>query len=124
MRRWFAMAGVLALAACGEGDVVEVARYSSPVGGLDAVVGRMKAGQSEPFLVVMTKPGESPAKGARILLADRTDAPTVEWADAEHLTIRCGGARIWSFRNFWTSPNAKQVTVSVALDCGQNGWHD
>ncbi len=112
----------LSLSACGEGEVVEMARYPSPVGGIDAVVGRMKAGETEPFLVVITKPGENPTKGARLLLADNTTAPVVEWADAEHMTIRCDNARIWSFRNFWTTPNFKRVTVSVALECGQKGW--
>ena len=122
MKRLFVILGLLALAACGEGEVVEVARYPSPVGGIEAVVGRMKAGDTEPFLVVMTKPGENPGKGARLLLADNTAAPVVEWHDAEHLTIRCGNARVWSYRNFWTTPNFKQVTVSVALECGQQGW--
>jgi hypothetical protein len=122
MKRIMALAGLLALAACDDGKVKEIARYPSPVGGLDVVVGRLSAGESDPFLVEMSKTGDAAGKGARLLLADRTDAPVVEWADAEHLTIRCGNARIWTFRNFWTSPNAKQVTVSVKLECGREGW--
>lgn len=122
MKRLMVLLGVLALSACGEGDVTEIARYPSPVGGMDAVVGHLSAGESDPFMVVLAKTGEAPGKGARLLLADQTTAPVVEWADAEHLTIRCGNARIWSFRNFWTSPNKKQVTISVALECGRNGW--
>ncbi|MBC7908350.1 MAG: hypothetical protein H7Y60_16605 [Rhodospirillaceae bacterium] len=122
MRRVLAIVGLLALGACDEGKVNEIARYPSPVGGLDAVVGRMSAGEADPFLVVLTKPGEAPGKGARLFLADHTDAPVVEWADAEHLTIRCDNARVWSFRNFWTSPNKKQVTVSIRLECGREGW--
>ncbi|MBX9635251.1 MAG: hypothetical protein K2X44_09755 [Magnetospirillum sp.] len=122
MKRVMAMVGLLALAACGEGEITEIARYPSPAGNFDAVVGHMQAGQTDPFMVVMTKTGDNPGKGARLLLADRTDAPTVEWTDAGHLTIRCSKARIWSFRNFWTTPDAKQLNVSVALECGQSGW--
>jgi hypothetical protein len=123
MRTWLALLGVLALGGCGEGEITEVARFPSPVGGLDAVVGSMKAGEAQPFLVAMTKPGEAPGKGARVLLADKIAAPRVEWQDSEHLTIRCDGpARIWTYRNFWTNASSS-VTVSVGLECGTGGWH-
>jgi hypothetical protein len=121
MKPWFAMLGVLMLAACGEGEITEVARFPSPVGGLDAVVGTMKAGEAQPFLVAMTKPGEAPGKGTRVLLVDKSaDAPKVEWQDADHLSIGCAGdARIWTYRNFWTNGTA---TVAVGLSCGTGGW--
>lgn len=112
---------VLLLSACGEGDITELSRTPSPVGGFDAVVARMKAGETEPFMVVMTKPGEHPKKGARLLLSDRGGAPSVEWHEAGRMVIHCDGARIWSYRNFWTTPDGR-VTVAVALDCGQQGW--
>lgn len=111
----------LALAACGEGDLREVARFPSPVGGLDAVVARMDTGAESPYAVVLTKPGENPKKGARVFLADRTEGPKVTWQDADHLTISCDQARIWTYRNFWTSPEGK-ATVAVALACGEKGW--
>ncbi|MCR6631354.1 MAG: hypothetical protein NVV74_15630 [Magnetospirillum sp.] len=120
MKPWIALLGTLVLAGCSEGEVTEVARFPSPVGGLDAVVGTMKAGEAQPFLVTMTKPGESPAKGTRVLLADKIVAPKVEWLDADHVVIRCDdGARVWSYRNFWTNGTA---TVSVGLECGTKGW--
>lgn len=111
----------LLLSACGDGEITELARAPAPHGGFDVVVGRMKAGETEPYLVVMTKPGENPGKGARLLLADKGGVPGVTWRDAEHLTIRCDGARIWSYRNFWTSPNGR-ATVAIGLECGQQGW--
>lgn len=120
MKRWMAMVALPLLAACGEGDITEVARYPSPVGGLDAVVGTMKAGESVPFLVAMTKPGDNPGKGTRVLLVDKGSAPSVEWQDADHLKISCtGDARVWTYRNFWTNGTA---TVAVGLDCGTKGW--
>lgn len=120
MKRWLAIMSVAALAACGEGEITEVARYPSPVGGLDAVIGTMKAGEAVPFLVAMTKPGENPGKGVRVLLVDKSAAPRVSWQDADHLTIACDGdARVWSYRNFWTNGTA---TVAVGLECGTRGW--
>lgn len=120
MKRWMAVLATIMLSACGEGDITEVARYPSPVGGLDAVIGTMKAGEATPFLVAMTKPGENPAKGARVLLVDKGGAPKVEWQDADHLRIACeGDARVWSYRNFWTNGTA---TVAVGLECGTKGW--
>lgn len=120
MRHWMAMAATLALAACGEGEITEVARYPSPVGGLDAVIGTMQAGEAVPYLVAMTKPGEKPGKGTRVLLMDKGTAPRVAWRDADHLDIACDGdARIWTYRNFWTNGTA---TVAVGLDCGIKGW--
>lgn len=110
------------LAACGEGELREVSRHPSPDGRRDVVVGSLQAGESHPFLVVMTaKPGDSGGKGARLLLADGGDAPTVTWDDAGHLTIACAKARVWSFRNFWSDPNSG-ATVAVALKCGAEGW--
>ncbi|HLO78325.1 MAG TPA: hypothetical protein VK196_17850 [Magnetospirillum sp.] len=120
MKAWMAIPAVLALAACGEGEISEVARYPSPVGGLDAVVGTMKAGEAVPYVVAMTKPGENPGKGTRVLLMDKGPAPKVEWADADHLRVSCEGApRIWTYRNFWTNGTA---TVAVGLECGTQGW--
>lgn len=122
MRRLALLASLLALAACDDGKVTEVARFPSPVGGLDAVVGHISAGDSQPWMVVMTKPGENPAKGARILLTDKGSQPMVEWVDPYHVILRCDGpARIWTYRNFWTDPSGK-ATVSAALECGQGGW--
>lgn len=116
------LSALLLLAACGDGEITEHARIPSPIGGADAVVARMKAGENEPWLVVMTKQGDNPTKGARVLLADQGAAPRVEWQDPDHLTISCDGTpRVWSYRNFWTAPNGK-TTVAVALDCGQQGW--
>lgn len=122
MRRMIAILGLLALAACGEGEVTEIARYPAPKGEFDAVVGHLKAGESSPFMVVMTKRGDNPAKGARLMLADQTEPPQLKWVDPAHLTIHCGNARIWSFRNFWSNPIGKQETIAVALDCGRGGW--
>lgn len=123
MKRLVAALGLLILAACGDdGKIAEVARYPSPAGDYDAVVGHIAAGQSQPYLVVITKPGDNPGKGERLLMADRSDVPVVEWSDGRHMTIRCGTARIWSFRNFYTVPTMKQENISVALACGQQGW--
>ncbi len=121
MKRLLLPAFALLLSACGDGDITELSRTPSPVGGIEAVVGRMKAGETEPYMVAMVKPGDKVGKGARLLLADKGTPPVVEWQDADHLTIRCDGARIWSYRNFWTSPNGG-ATVAVGLDCGQQGW--
>lgn len=124
MKRLLAVFGVLVLAACGDdGKITEVARYPSPAGEVDAVVGQMNAGQSQPHLVVITKPGENPLKGERLLMADKGEAPpTVEWADGRHMTIRCGNARIWSYRNFYVVPTMAQEVISVALACAPGGW--
>lgn len=121
MKRWMlAVAATSLLAACGEGEITEVARYPSPIGGLDAVVGTMKAGEAVPYLVAMTKPGENPGKGTRVLLMDKGPAPKVEWQDPDHLRISCEGEpRVWTYRNFWTNGTA---TVAVGLDCGTKGW--
>ncbi|HTH15395.1 MAG TPA: hypothetical protein VL974_01975 [Magnetospirillum sp.] len=120
MKAWMALAGTLALAACGDGDIKEVSRTPSPVGELDAVIGSMKAGESQPFLVTIVKTGENPGKGPRLLLTDQTSAPKVEWLDPDHVTIHCDGtARVWSYRNFWTNGSA---TIAVGLDCGTLGW--
>lgn len=121
MKRWMAVMAALVLSACGEGDITEVARFPSPVGGLDAVIGTMKAGEATPYLVAMTKPGENPAKGTRVLLMDKgPSAPTVQWQDPDHLTVRCEGEpRVWTYRNFWTNGTA---TVAVGLECGTKGW--
>lgn len=120
MRAWLALLGTLALAACGDGDIKEVARTPSPVGELDAVVGSMKAGESQPFLVTIVKTGENPGKGPRLLLVDQTQPPSVTWQDADHAVIHCDGTgRVWSFRNFWTNGTA---TIAVGLDCGTQGW--
>lgn len=120
MRRLLLPALVLSLSACGD-DITELSRTPSPVGGLEAVVAQMKGGDSDPYVVVLSKPGENTKKGGRVLLADKGTAPVVEWRDADHLVIRCDGARVWTYRNFWTSPNGG-ATVSVGLECGQQGW--
>jgi hypothetical protein len=123
MKRLVAVLALLALAACGDdGKITEIARYPSPAGEYDAVVGQMSAGQSQPHLVVITKPGENPLKGERLLMADKGDAPVVEWSDPRHMTIRCGNARIWSYRNFYVMPTMKQEVISVALSCAPQGW--
>lgn len=120
MKRWLAVAATAMLAACGDGEVTEVARYPSPIGELDAVVGTMKAGEAEPYLVSMTKTGDNPIKGTRVLMVDKSAAPKVEWQDADHLRITCDGdARVWSYRNFWSNGTA---TVAVGLSCGTQGW--
>ena len=120
MKRWLAIGAVALLAGCSEGEVTEISRAPSPVGGLDAVVGSMKAGESTPFLVTLVKPGEKPGKGVRILLVDKGEAPRVTWRDADHIDIACDGdARIWTYRNFWTNGTA---TVAVGLECGTKGW--
>ena len=117
-----ALVTLLPLAACGDGDMREISRHPAPDGSRDVVVGAMKAGETEPYLVVMTaKPGDNVAKGARLLLADQGQAPTVTWDAPDHVTISCSDARVWSYRNFWTNPNNGK-TISVALKCGTAGW--
>lgn len=122
-RALIALSFPLALASCGDPDVSESARFPSPVGEIDAVVGQMKAGESEPYLVVLTRTGAKPHTGTRLLIIDKTEQPpSVAWQDPDHLTISCKGGRIWSFRNFWVAQNNN--TVAVALDCGTAGWTD
>lgn len=122
MRTILFAAALLPLAACGDGDMREVSRHPAPDGRHDVVVGTMKAGETEPFLVVMTaKPGDNINKGARLFLADKGDAPKVEWQAPDQVTISCQNARVWSYRNFWTDPNSGK-TVAVALQCGTGGW--
>lgn len=117
-----ALALLLPLAACGDGDMKEISRHPAPDGKRDVVVGSMKAGETEPFLVVMTaKPGDNINKGARLFLADKGDAPKVAWDAVDHVTISCDAARVWSYRNFWTDPNSGK-TVAVAVKCGADGW--
>lgn len=120
MKRWLAICALGLLAGCGDGEITEVARVPSPIGGLDAVVGSMKAGESNPFVVTLVKPGDNPGKGARVLLVDKGSAPRVSWRDPDHIDIACDGdARIWTYRNFWSNGTA---TVAVGLDCGTKGW--
>ncbi len=123
MMRSILLAGIalLSLSACDDGKITELSRHPSPVGEMDAVVGRMKAGESEPFMVVLSRTGEAADKGTRLLVADHVVNPRVEWADADHMTIRCDAARIWSYRNFWTSPDSK-ATIAITLACGETGW--
>ena len=90
MKKFLALAALLPLIACGDGEMREISRYPAPDGSRDVVVGSMKAGETEPFLVVMTaKPGDNVNKGARLFLADRGDAPKVTWDAADHITISC-----------------------------------
>lgn len=123
MKRWMAVLAATMLSACGEGEITEAGRFPSPTGELDAVIGTIQAGENHPYLVVITKSGEKPVKGIRVMMADKiTDAPRVEWQDAHHMTIRCDGdARIWSYRNFWSSPS-NNATLAVGLECGTKGW--
>lgn len=121
MKRLLLPALAMLLSACGDGEIAELSRTPSPVGGFDVVVGQLKAGQTEPYMVVITKSGDKAGKGSRLLLADEGKPPVAEWHDAHHVTIRCDGARIWSYRNFWTNPNSN-ATIAVGLDCGQQGW--
>ncbi|MBI2240331.1 MAG: hypothetical protein HYU59_05950 [Magnetospirillum gryphiswaldense] len=117
-----AVAVLVPLAACGDGDMHEISRHPAPDGSRDVVVGTMKAGETEPFLVVMTaKPGDNINKGARLFLADKGDAPQVEWQSTDQLTISCKDARVWSYRSFWTNPNNGK-TIAVGLKCGTEGW--
>jgi hypothetical protein len=111
----------LTLAACGEGEMREVSRAASPDGGVEAVVAVFETKDPTPYLVAMVKPGEKPGKGARLFLADRTEPPAVSWSPEGVLTVSCKSARIWSFRNFWTTPDGK-ITLPVKLECGQQGW--
>lgn len=122
MKKLLALATLLPLIACGDGDMREISRHPAPDGSRDVVVGTMKAGESEPFLVVMTlKPGDAVGKGARLLIADKGDAPKVTWDAPDHITISCDKSRVWSYRNFWTEPY-KGGNISVALKCGTEGW--
>ena len=124
MKKTLALALLLPLVACGDGDMREVSRHPAPDGSRDVVVGTMTAGETEPFLVVMTaKPGDNINKGARLFLADKGDAPKVSWDSPDHLTISCDKARVWSYRSFWTNPNSG-ATIAVALKCGTDGWRD
>jgi|AGTN01.1.fsa_nt_gi hypothetical protein len=123
MKRLAVLLGVLALTGCGDdGKITEIARYPSPAGDYDAVVGHMTAGQSQPHLVVITKPGDNPLKGERLMMIDKGDTPVVEWSDGRHMTIRCDGGRIWSYRNFYVVPTMRQDVISVALACAPRGW--
>lgn len=123
MKKLIAALGLLLpLAACGEGEMREISRHPAPDGKRDVVVGTMKAGETEPFLVVMTaKPGDNINKGARLFLADKGDAPQVEWQGPDQVTISCQDARVWSYRSFWTNPNSGK-TIAVGLKCGTGGW--
>lgn len=122
MRSWLAVVVVLGLTACDDGKITELGRFPSPAGDLDAVIGTMQAGENSPYLVTVVKTGDKADKGTRVLLADKLTDARVEWQDGDHMVIRCGGeARIWSFRNFWSSPSTN-ATLAVGLDCGLQGW--
>jgi hypothetical protein len=124
MQKFLALAALVLLAACGDGEMREISRHPAPDGSRDVVVGSMKAGETEPFLVVMTaKPGDNINKGARLFLADRGDAPKVTWDSPTQVTISCDKARVWSYRSFWTNPNSG-ATIAVGLKCGIDGWRE
>jgi hypothetical protein len=124
MRKLGRVLVALVLAGCGEGEMVEVGRATSPDQGLDAVVTQTRTSGSTatPYQVVMVRKGLAAGKGARLFLADHAgEAPTVAWTDSEHLVIGCATARIWTFRNFWANPDDNSV-VAVALACGEKGY--
>lgn len=124
MKKFLVLAALLPLIACGDGEIREISRYPAPDGSRDVVVGSMKAGETEPFLVVMTaKPGDNVNKGARLFLADRGDAPKVTWDTTDHITISCENVRVWSYRSFWINPTGGD-TIAVALKCGTDGWKE
>lgn len=123
MKRLLGALSLLALTACGEGDVTELARMTSPDGAWDAVLVRVQAakGQDSPFMVLMGPKGVGNGKATRVFLADNTSPPEVTWDGDRLVTIRCDKARVWTFHNFFNAPDGS-AAVGVRLACGEGGF--
>lgn len=123
MKRLVAALSLLALTACGEGDVTELSRITSPNGAWDAIVVRVQAtrGKESPYMVLMGPKGIGNGKAARVFLADRTGQPEVAWEDDAMVAIRCDKARVWSYHNFFNAPDGA-AAVGVKLACGAGGY--
>lgn len=123
MKRLFAALSLLALTACGEGDVTELARLTSPDGAWDAIVVRVQAarGKDSPYMVLMGPKGVGNGKAARVFLADNTTQPEVAWDSDTRVSIRCDTARVWTYHNFFNAPNGGTV-LGIRLACGVDGY--
>ncbi|MEW5727874.1 MAG: hypothetical protein AB1918_08625 [Pseudomonadota bacterium] len=123
MKRLLLVLPLLALAACGEGDVTELSRQTSPDGAWDVIMARVQAtkGKDSPTMVLIGAKGVGNGKAARVFLADHVTAPEVAWDSEKQITIRCEKARVWNYHNFFNAPNGN-VAVAIKLACGTEGW--
>jgi hypothetical protein len=116
-----------ALALVGSSPTIdELDRITSPDGALDLVVSEVStnATVSVPYRVSVVSYGQTPSDDDLVLTIDLAEKPTAVWVGNNGVSLRCGGGRVWFFRNFWTTrmPNGGFRNASVALECGEKGF--
>jgi len=104
----------------------ELHRATSPDGTMDIVVATYPAGAtvSTPYEVFIVRHGAHTTPDRVVLRTDKSDPPKAAWSSNNRVSISCGGARVWQFRNFDTIGigEGNFLYVGIKLDCGQNGY--
>lgn len=118
---WFVLLGVIVLAGCGKCGLCEdseLLRTTSPDKLVDAVVSSRDCGATTDYVyrVYVFKAGSEPVENDVVFLADNVDDLNIHWQASKKLVISYKEARIFRFKNFWSSKEIDnfRYVVSVA----------
>lgn len=111
----------LFLSGCGKNDLCvgdEVSRVSSPDNRVDAVLTRGNCGAttSYSYRVYLVNVGKTPNENDMVFLSDNAESISVTWQTSKKLLIYYGEARIFKFRNFWSSTEIENSKYVVSID--------
>ena len=114
----FTLLALASLNACGS-ERREVRRVPSPDGRVDAVLVRINSGATTSigWNLFVVPAGEKPPTREALFIAERIGESelSIQWMEPRELEIRLPDARIFHFRNFWSSPEVDAFKYVVRL---------
>ena len=117
---YFMLFFLLNLAACGNDDLCvgeDISRVSSPDKIVDVVVTKANCGAttSYSYRVSVVQTGKTPVESDIIFLADKAEGVSVFWQTPKKLVISYKEARIFKFKNFWSSKDLDNFQYIVSV---------